>query len=583
MLKSAAKNYFSNEAGFAAVLSTLIIMGIVVIIISGVSLTTILEQKITRNTVKSAQAYYAAESGIEDSLYRIISDKNYQATNNLEINNASATINITDVGGQKNIVVNGEEADRFRNLQVSLEVTAETFAFYYGAQIGEGGLTMGNGSSIQGSVYANGNIVGGNNTTITGDAWVGNAPTSADQQSQTADANYPFGQANPIIDVAQSFTAANSGQLTKISLYLKKVGSPTNRTVRLITNNSGSPSKTLVTTSSYGTLTASQVGQSSYGWIDITMITPPTITAGTKYWIVIDSFSDSDNYFIWGQDSSDAYAGGTGKYSLNWSASSPSWSSAGGDFAFRTWLGTTQNSLTHIAVGGDAHAAAINTCEIEGDAYYQTISGSTVNGTSYPGSPNPALENLPISDSNIADWKVEAEAGGVIEGNYTIDAGEEESLGPKKINGNLTISNGGQLTITGTVYVTGTINFYNNAEAKLGDNYGANESGVLFADGAINISNNGIFTGNGANSYILVLTTKTGDAIGLSNNSDGAIFYASQGTINISNGVTIKGATGYKIALSNNASILYEEGLASTKFSSGSGGAWMINGWQEVP
>jgi len=577
------KNYDRKDAGFAAILSTLIIMAIVLVIISSVSLTTILEQKITKNVNQSAQAYYAAESGIEDSLYRIISNKNYQATNSLALNDASATINITDVGGQKSILVNGKQTDRWRNLQVSLDVTAETFAFYYGAQIGEGGMTMGNGSSVQGSVYANGNIEGGNNTVITGNVWIGNASTGADQQSQIADTDYSIGQANPIIDAAQSFTAANSGQLTKVSLYLKKTGSPTNKTVRLITNNSGDPSKTLVASGSYGTLTASQVSQGSYGWIDITLNDPTSITAGTKYWIVIDSSLDSGNYFIWGKDSGDTYAGGTGKYSPNWNAASPSWSAANGDLGFRTWLATTQNFLSKITVNGDAHAASIKDCAIGGDAYYQTISGSTVGGTSYPGSPNPALENLPISDSNIADWKDEATAGGVIAGDYVIDGGAKESLGPKKITGNLTVSNNAELTITGTIYVVGTINLFNGAKIKLGTNYQAGESGVILANGQINISNNSIFSGNGANSYVLALTTKTGDAINIANNASAALFYASQGTVNISNGVTLKGVTGYKIALNNNAVVAYEAGLASTKFSSGGGGAWSISGWQEVP
>lgn len=579
-----AKNCLQKNTGFAAILSTLIITGIVLLILSSVSLTTIFEQKITKNINQSIQAYYTAESGIEDSLYRIITDKNYEATNSLAIDNANATISITDVNGQKNILVSGEQTDHWRNLQVSLDVTAQTFDFFYGAQIGEGGLTMGNGSSIDGDVYSNGNINGDNKANITGDVWVGNEANSADQQSQIADTDYPVGKTSPIVDAAQSFTAGDSGQLVKISLYLKKTGSPNNKTIRLLTNNSGNPSKTLVAPGSYKTLTSSEVSQGSYSWIDITLNSPVSLTAGTKYWIVLDSSLDSGNYLIWGKDSGDTYDGGTGKYSPNWNAVSPSWSPANGDFGFRTWLGTTQNSLDDIAVGGDAHAASIDSCDIEGDAYYETINDTTVHGTSYPGSLNPALEGLPISDSNITDWETEATAGGVIEGDYTINAGSKESLGPKKITGNLIVSNGGELTVTGIIYVMGTINLFNNAIAKLGDNYQSGASGVLFADGEINISNNSTFSGNGASSYVLVLSTKTGDAINVANNSAGAIFYASQGTINVSNNVNLKGATGYKIILSNNASITYEEGLVLTQFSSGSGdGSWSITNWYEVP
>jgi len=582
MAKFFLKNNFCQNAGFAAILSTLAILAIVLVIVSGASLTTILEQRITKNIVHSAQAYYAAESGIEDSLYRIINNKNYQATNSLTVDSASAVINITDVGSQKSILVNGEQTNRFRNLQVLLDVASETISFYYGAQVGEGGLIMDNNSTIEGSVYSNGSIQGGNGASITGDAWVGNVPNSADQQSQIADTDYPVGQANPVIDAAQSFTSASSGQLVKISLYLKKSGSPTNKTVRLLTDNGGAPSKNLVSSGAYGTLTASQVSQNSYGWIDITLNTPPAISAGTKYWIVVDSSLDSGNYFIWGKDSADAYAGGTGKYSPNWNAVSPSWSSASGDFGFRTWLGTTQNYLNNISVGGDAHASAINNCAITGDAYYQTIEGSTVSGTSYPGTANPGLENLPISEANIADWKTEAEAGGTLNNDYIIDAGATASLGPKKINGNLVISNHADLTVTGTIYVTGQISLFNGAKVRLGENYETG-SGVIVTDGQISVSNNSVFFGNGANSYILFLTTKSGPAIDIANNSNTALFYASEGIINVANNAVLKEVTGYQITLQNGASIIYETGLASARFSSGSGGSWSVSGWQEVP
>jgi Tfp pilus assembly protein PilX len=576
------KNSRQKEAGFAALLSTLIIMAIVLVIISGVSLTTLLEQKITKNVSQSAQAYYAAESGIEDSLYRIINNKNYQATNNLTVDEASAVINITDDGSQKNILVNGEQADRWRNIQLSLNITSDLIAFYYGAQVGEGGLTMSNNSSVEGGVYSNGNIQGANGATITGDVWVGNTAASADQQSQVTDTDYPIGQTSPIVDGAQSFTAANSGQLVKVSLYLKKTGAPTNKTVRLLTDSGGKPSRSLVASGAYGTLIASQVSQSSYSWITVTFNSPPSIVAGTKYWISLDSSLDSGNYFIWGRDSGDTYVGGTGKYSPNWNASPPSWSLAGGDLGFRTWLGTIQNSLNDVAVSGDAHAALINDCDISGDAYYETINGSTVHGTSYPGSPNPGLENLPISEANITDWKAVAEAGGVITGDYTLNAGATGSLGPAKIVGDLIVSNSGDLTVTGTIYVTGAVRLFNGVKIRLGEDYGT-ESGILVADGQIAVNNNAIFFPNSADSHLLFLTTKTGSAINIANNTSAAIFYASQGTINVSNNATLKEVTGYQINLSNGARIIYESGLASMRFSSGSGGSWLIDSWREVP
>lgn len=579
-----SKNNRRQDAGFAVIFSTLATLIVVLIIISGAALSAILEQKIAGNITRSAQAYYAAESGIEDSVYRIISNKNYQAVNNLTINAANAAINITDIGGnQKKILVNGEHASRFRNLQVLLNTGSDAVTFYYGAQVGEGGLDMGNNSAVEGSVYANGNVQGANGADITGDVWVGNAPVSPDQQNQIADADYPIGQASPIIDAAQSFTAANNGKLVKISLYLKKNGSPTNKTVRLLTDNNGSPSKTLAAAGAYGTLSAAQVSQNNYSWIDIALNTPPTIAAGAKYWIALDSSLDSGNYFTLGKNSADSYAGGTGKYSPNWSASTPVWSLTNGDFGFKTWLSATQNYLDNVNVGGDAHAATINDCAINGDAYYQTINQSTVNGNIFPGSPNPGLEELPISDANIIDWKNEAEAGGIINDSFIIDAGAVASLGPTKITGNLTVSNNAELTIIGTIYVAGNINIFNGGTVRLGENYGAT-SGVVVTDSQITINNNAVFYGNGDNSYILFLTTASGSsAISIANNTNAALFYASQGAINIANNATLKEATAYRIILQNGAKIIYESGLASAKFSSGAGGSWSFDGWEEVP
>lgn len=568
-----------KQRGFAAILATVIILIVVMVVVGAITLVTLVEQKITKNSIRSAQAYYTSESGIEDSLYRILKGKNYQATNSLMLESSTASVSISG-NNNKTIRVDGEESDRFRNLQVKVNVSTDFVSFYYGVQVGEGGLTMSNGSKVIGNIYSNGPVSGASNALITGDAWVANAPNLIDQQSTAAGADFIFGKQGDQIDAAQSFTPSISDSLIKVSLYLKKFGNPGNKTVRILTDNSSKPSKTLVGSGSYGTLDTAQISQSNYGWIDIVMIAPPNLQANTKYWIVADTSADTNNYFLWGKDDTDSYAQGTGKYSPNWNAGSPIWTALNGDLAFKAWLGEEPNSLSNMTVGGSAHANTIDSCAIAGDAYYQTISASSVGGTQYPNSPDPTMENMPISDSNINDWKADATAGGVINGDYT--ASGVTSLGPKKITGNLTVTNGADLTVNGTIYVLGNINISNNGKLRLGAGYGS-LSGIVLTDGTISVNNNAVFFTNGAGSYLMLLSTKSGDAINVSNNANTVIFYASNGEVEIDNNAILKEVTAYKLELANNAQVIYESGLASAKFSSGSGAGWAVSDWQEVP
>ena len=54
-----------------------------------------------------------------------------------------------------------------RKVKTELRMTVDDIAFHYGVQVGEGGLTMGNGSSIVGNLYSDGSVSGSG--TITGD------------------------------------------------------------------------------------------------------------------------------------------------------------------------------------------------------------------------------------------------------------------------------------------------------------------------------------------------------------------------------------------------------------------------------
>src|SRR3989338_10211740 len=71
-------------------------------------------------------------------------------------------------------------------------------------------------------------------------------------------------------------------------------------------------------------------------------------------------------------------------------------------------------SVSGVHATSSIYAHTITNSTIDKDAYYQTISGSSVAGVSYPGSPDQATSTLPIDDALVTDLENEAAAGGTI-------------------------------------------------------------------------------------------------------------------------------------------------------------------------
>lgn len=247
-----------------------------------------------------------------------------------------------------------------------------------------------------------------------------------------------------------------------------------------------------------------------------------------------------------------------------------------------------------IAIEGDAAVHSCKDSEIGGTLTY--VSGGSVQncnaGIETKSRPN-EIDSipLPISDEQINNWKDEASCNNnpscIYSGNYLIDIGETQSLGPQKIIGNLTVSNNATLIITGTIYVTQDIIIENNATIKLDSGYGST-SGVIINDGKIDVNPGAVIQGSGTEgSYMMLLSTNSSldplsPAIDVENNITGAVFYASAGLIRLRNNMKIREATGYKLHLDNNAEIEYEVGLQNISFSSGPSGGWKVVNWKEI-
>lgn len=560
-------------------ISVIFFLFISLAIIAGLVSPTVREFKTSSDLIKSHQSFFLSESAIEDVYFRLKAGMTVGPTETITLSDNSATATITDSGfNEKTISSLGDVSSRQRKSELVL--TAGTgVSFSYGVQSGYGGFTMANGSIVNGSVYSNGNITGSGS--ITGTALSANsASLTADQTNGSGVPPYDviFGNANGTQDFAQSFQVSTTSVVNKVELYLKKVSTPSNLTVRIVSNSGTNPG---TTTLASGSLSASLVS-TTYGWVSVPFSSNPELTVGTTYWIVIDGSTNSSRYYMIGANDN-GYSSGIGKigqYSGSWSNTTPS----GLDGFFKLYLGGLTGLIDGITIGtggvGNAYAHTVTNSNIAGTNYCQTGSGN--NKSCNTTLPDPTQVAMPISDQNILDWKAEAEVGGIHSGDYIVNS-TSASLGPKKITGNLSVTNNASLTMTGTLWVEGNIDISNNAAVSLASSYGTSE-GVIVADGTVNIGNNAVFAGSGSEgSYLMVLSTSTStSAMTLSNNGGAVILYAANGTVNLSNNAGAKSLNGKNINLSNNAVITYDSGLANSNFVNGPSGGWGITSWKEA-
>lgn len=469
-------------------------------------------------------------------------------------------------------------------------------SFVYGLQVGEGGLQLGNSNSVTGSIYSNGNITAGNGNSITGDVWVAGGPQpAADQETDCTGGNcqdFLFGKVvngETRLDMAQSFQPSTSGVLNKVSVKIKKTGSPPDAAVRILEDADGKPDKNAVL--AVGTLYSSLV-TSSYGWIEVTFSSSPAVTRDTTYWLMMDTSSDASNFWSWQSDLAQSYSRGLPKWSPDWSTGNATWNvfNPPGDLSFKSYLGGAPTSIrsgsNKLTVGGNAHANTIENLNIGKDAYYQTIVSSSVSGTSHPGSADPPPKVFPISDANVTDWKNQVDKPETTTVSDIITC--PSTLGPRKIVGNVNLNSGCRVTVKSPIWITGNLILNSNNVLTLDSTYGAT-SGVIIVDGKVELNSNNHLNGTGVGSSLLMVLsnydsrTNGESAIEVNSNGNTGVYYAGIGIIQPGTGNSFKELTAWGIRLINNSTIDYETGLSSSLFTSGPSGSYsLVKGTYQV-
>lgn len=272
----------------------------------------------------------------------------------------------------------------------------------------------------------------------------------------------------------------------------------------------------------------------------------------------------------------------------------------GGNYVYGDVISSGPGGLVYgIHATSSVYAHTIGAPEtpttIDKDAYYVTKSNTTVGGISYPDSPDQPTADLPISDAQISEWEAEAEAGGTIsacdsDGNYMVTS--NMTLGPVKITCNLVVkSTSGVLQVAGPIWVVGNITTQTSPTIKIDAALGSQNVAIIAdnpanptGSGTISVGQSTAFQGSGAASSFVFLISQNRSAemggstvaIAMAQGASALVAYASHGLLTLSQSVSVKEATGYKIALSQSANVTYDRGLPSTVFKSGPGGSWSI-------
>ncbi len=140
---------------------TILIFMILAAISAAMALFSSRQQKTLRNTLDSSAAYLAAEAGIEDALMRLTKEMDWVSPYTFTFDGAKVTVSISElVGGARTIVAEGEFNSSIQKIRAIYQLDVTEQQFYYGAQVGDGGVVMRNGSKIFGNLFSNGSAIG---------------------------------------------------------------------------------------------------------------------------------------------------------------------------------------------------------------------------------------------------------------------------------------------------------------------------------------------------------------------------------------------------------------------------------------
>ena len=210
----------------------------------------------------------------------------------------------------------------------------------------------------------------------------------------------------------------------------------------------------------------------------------------------------------------------------------------------------------NTTINGDA--SAVGTITTEGSS---TITGEETEGT----------EPLDFPEVDTASYISEAQDGGIHEGNYVVSS--DEDIGPLYIDGDLVISGNHQVTLTGTVYVTGSVTLQGTPDA-----YSFSGQETLVANSDVTMQ------GTSGSEIPLVISVHGNVTLQGNISTQGSVIYAPEGTVTIQGSPDINGViVGQEVVVQGSATITRQVDLTGYPLPGGGSSTITISvvSWQE--
>lgn len=168
-------NKVKKNQGIVALSITMIVLLIGVTLVLSMVFVFLNRIEIARNIRLSEQAYFTAESGIEDAMLRFFdSAKNLPSSMpyTLAVGSSFSSIDVVTVVGATTLTSVGNSSNRTREVFVQVSDNVTEVSLFYAAQVGDGGLKLEENAKILGNIYSNNSIEGDRGAIITDDAIV---------------------------------------------------------------------------------------------------------------------------------------------------------------------------------------------------------------------------------------------------------------------------------------------------------------------------------------------------------------------------------------------------------------------------
>src|SRR3989344_2828378 len=157
-----------GDAGQVMIAVVMLLLGISVGIVNRGVTPTREDNDLARSVIQSKMVQVTGDSVLEDVGYRIRFSMPYDLIESINLNGGYATATVVNdvLNDTKTLSSESNISSSIRRAEVVLQ-KSETVTFSYAVQVGQGGLDLGNSSSVFGNVYTDGPVVGNNNV-VTG-------------------------------------------------------------------------------------------------------------------------------------------------------------------------------------------------------------------------------------------------------------------------------------------------------------------------------------------------------------------------------------------------------------------------------